>query len=92
MYNFPNIVCKILQWDFDHSNAKAKDNFGMTPMLYAIEGDCEEVIKKILTFDDSKIYLNVKNIDGDNAIELALKKNYQRHDPSLVKMILYHNL
>ena len=92
VYDLPRIVSKILQLDFDHSNAKAKDIFGMTPMLYAIEGDCEEVIKKILTFDDSKIDLNVKNIDGDNAIELALAKNYQRRDPRLVKMILYHNL
>ena len=92
LYNFPNIVSKILQLDFDQSNIKAKDDFGYTPMLYAIEGDCEEVIKEILTFDESKIDLNVENIDADNAIELALAKKDQRRNPRLVKMILYHNL
>ena len=42
LYNFPNIVCKILQLDVDYSNIKAKDDFGYTPMLYAIEGDCAQ--------------------------------------------------
>ena len=92
VYDLPRIVSKILQLDFDHSNAKAKDNYGMTPMLYAIECECEVVIKEILTFDESKIDLNVENIDADNAIELALAKKDQRRNPRLVKMILYHNL